>query len=169
MSLYVEWINQIKMMSDESWLTENQKDVYQAVLTRWQAHPFVNLIGPAGSGKTFIARILAKNHGYVHTHKIEDAPEQSQQVIVDNADYSRSMRLMARVNGLDRVILITQVPIREAMPSVRLELTEKDVQHFIVNLSEHCHIQFTETKPQGVNLAEILRKEVIQRGGTHVH
>ena len=57
MSLYVRWINLIKEKADETWLTDRQRKVYEAILTRWRSAPFVNLYGPPGAGKTFIARL----------------------------------------------------------------------------------------------------------------
>jgi cytidylate kinase len=168
MSFYIEWINRIKENADEDWLTDSQREVYERILSRWQAHPFVNLYGPSGSGRTFIARLLVKKHGYVYTHDIGDAPRNADQVIVDDAHYSRTMRLDARAKGLKRVLLITSRPVREAMPKVELQLDEKDVRQFQAVLANHCDIVFTETIPQGVDLAEIIRKEVIERGESDV-
>lgn len=169
MSVYVEWINRIKEKADEAWLTDSQSEVYESILSRWQAHPFVNLYGSSGSGRTFIARLLAKKHGYVYTHDIEEAPDDAAQVIVDDAQYTRKMRLVARGKGLGRVLLITSRPVREAMPKVELELDDKDVRQFQATLSNECGIVFTETIPQGVDLAEIIRKEVIERGEANVN
>jgi cytidylate kinase len=169
MSLYIEWINRIKEKADEEWLTDSQREIYEKILSRWQAHPFVNLYGPSGSGRTFIARLLAKKHGYVYTHDIEEAPRDATQVIVDDAQYSRTMRLDARAKGLRRVLLITSRPVREAMPKAELQLDEKDIRQFQAVLANHCEIVFTETIPQGVDLAEIIRKEVIERGEANVN
>jgi len=55
------------------------------------------------------------------------------------------------------------------MPKVALELNDKDVRQFLATLSNHCGIVFTQTIPEGKDLAEIIRKEVIMRGETHVH
>ncbi|MFW6116685.1 MAG: hypothetical protein ACOC6F_03065 [bacterium] len=169
MSLYIEWINRIKEKADEEWLTDSQREVYESILSHWKAHPFVNLCGPSGSGRTFIARLLAKEHGYAYTHDIEEAPPDAAEVIVDDAQYSRTMRLVARAKGLGRVLLITSRPVREAMPRVELELDDKDVRQFQAVLANHCDIVFKETIPQGVDLAEIIREEVIERGEANVN
>lgn len=169
MSLYVAWINLIKEKADETWLTDSQREVYERILSRWRSSPFINLHGPPGSGKTFIARLLAKKHGYAYTHELEQAPKDAAQVILDNAQYTRMMRPIARGLGLGRVLLITHSAVSEAMPRVALELNDKDVRQFLATLSNHCGIVFTQTIPEGKDLADIIRKEVIMRGETHVH
>jgi cytidylate kinase len=169
MSLYIAWINLIKEKADETWLTDSQREVYERILSRWKSSPFVNLYGPPGSGKTFVARLLAKKHGYTYTHELEQAPKDAAQVILDNAEYTRMMRPIARELGLGRVLLITRRAVPEAMPKANLELDDKDVRQFQAVLSNHCSIVFTQTIPQGHDLAEIIRKEVIARGETNVH
>ena len=168
MSLYTQWINLIKEKADETWLTDSQREVYEAILSRWSSAPFVNLHGRAGAGKTFIARLLAKAHGYVYTWDLRQAPQGAKQVIVDNAEYSRLLRPLARSLRLGRVLLITNVPVEDTMPKVRLELNTRDVNQFCAVLSERCGISFVHTIPQGEDLAQILRQEVVARGEAHV-
>jgi len=170
MSLYTTWINLIKERADENWLTDSQQPVYESILSQWKSVQFVNLHGPPGSGKTFVARLLAKKHGYAYMHDLEQAPLNAAQTILDNAQYTRMLRPLARSRGLGRVLLVTRTPVREAMPKVSLELNDRDVRQFQAMLSNHCGIVFTETIPQGLDLAEIIRKEVIlRRGEPHVH
>ena len=169
MSLFVTWINLIKERADENWLTDSQREVYERILSSWKSQPFVNLYGPSGSGKTFIARLLAKKHGYFYTHNLEQVPQGAQHVILDDAQYTRMLRPTARRLGLGRVLLITSSTISEAMPKVALELNDKDVRQFLATLSNHCGIVFTQTIPEGKDLADIIRKEVIMRGETHVN
>lgn len=169
MSLYVTWINLIKERADENWLTGSQREVYERILSGWKSQPFINLHGPSGSGKTFIARLLAKKHGYSYTHDLEQLPHGAKHVILDDAQYTRMLRPIARRLGLGRVLLITRSAVSEAMPKVTLELNDKDVRQFLATLSNHCSIVFTQTVPEGKDLAEMIRREVILRGETHVH
>lgn len=169
MSLYVTWINLIKEKADETWLTDSQREVYERILSRWRSTPFINLYGSPGSGKTFVARLLAKKHGYAYTHDLEEASRGAAQVILDNAQYTRMLRPLARKLGLGRVLLITRSAVPEAMPKVGLELSDRDVRQFQATLCNHCSIVFTQTIPEGQDLAEIIRKEVVARGETNVH
>jgi hypothetical protein len=169
MSLYVEWINCIKERADESWLTEHQRAAYERLLEHWHNQPFVNLYGGAGSGKTFLARLLVKKHDHVYIQALENAPHNANNVILDDAQYSRMLRPLARSMGLGRVLLVTRSRITEAMPRVKLELTEKDVRQFQAALAQYCNIVFTETTPAGVDLSKIIREEVVKRGVSNVH
>jgi hypothetical protein len=169
MSLYVEWINCIKERADEQWLTEHQQEVYEQLIDHWHNQPFVNLYGESGSGKTFIARLLVKKHDHVYLQDLHDAPNNARYVILDNAQYSRMLRPMARSLSLGRVLLITRNRISEAMPHVKLDLTEKDVKQFQSVLAKHCNIIFTATMPVGFDLSNILRAEVVKRGESHVN
>jgi hypothetical protein len=169
MSLYITWINLIKEKADENWLTVSQRAVYENILTRWRSAPFVNLCGPPGSGKTFIARLLAKKHGYYYTFDLQEAPEGAAHVILDDANYTRRCRLQARTRRLGRVLLITRHPISEAMPVASLELDIRDVQQFQRILSDYCGICFTATIPEGTDLTQILHTEVIKRGEAYVY
>lgn len=168
MSLYVAWVNLIKEKADESWLTDSQRLVYDSILERWLAQPFVNLHGLRGSGKSFIARMLAKRGGYTYVQDLALAPPHASTVVLDDAEYSRALRPQARDLGLGRVVLITESAIRESMPKVELVLTAHDVHQFCAALSEHCGIALTHTLPEGLDLGEILRRETIARGETHV-
>lgn len=168
MSLYVQWTNCIKERADESWLTEQQQEVYDQLLTHWQNQAFVNLYGAPGSGKTFIAHLLVRKHSYVYAQDLQEAPEETPNVVMDDAEYTRMLRPLARSMNLGRVVLITRGRIAEAMPSVQLQLTEKDVRQFQAGLAKYCNITFTKTVPTGVDLSSIIREEVIRRGESDV-
>lgn len=168
MSLYVIWINLIKEKATESWLTDSQRKVYDALIEHWGSHPFVNLYGALGSGKSFIARILAKERNYRFVQDLAQAPQGTAQVVLDDAVYSRSLRPLARDLNLGRVVLITEMPIRDAMPKVSLELSAHDVRQFCANITERCGFALINTMPEGVNLNEILLREIIARGEANV-
>jgi len=168
MSLYVQWMNLIKEKATSAWLTESQRAVYEQIINQWATARFINLCGPPGCGKSFLARILASEQGYVYTHDLQTAPQGTANVIVDDAKYSRLMRATAQILGLGRVILVTETPVKDPMPRAEIRLTEKDVRQFLHNLYTHCGIQFTASDPGGTDLFQIVRAEVIARGGGHV-
>lgn len=168
MSLYVQWMNLIKERATVAWLTESQRVIYDQIVNQWGAARFVNLVGPVGSGKTFLAWILVKEQAYVYEHDLRAAPPNTQQVIVDDAEYTRLMRSTAQALSLGRVILITETPVKDPMPRAELRLTEHDVHQALHNLYANCSIQFTASDPKGTDLARIIRTEVIARGGLYV-
>lgn len=165
MSLYVRWLNLIKERSTSGWLTEGQRRAFDKVLTQWQAAPFVNLFGPEGCGKSFIARLLAKEHNYFYTRDLEATPHGAPNVVVDDAAYTRLMRPTAQLLDLGRVILVTKRAISDPMPRAEIRLTERDVRQFLHNLYTHCGISFTHTMPTGMDLGRIIRHEVVAKGG----
>jgi len=168
MSLYVQWMNLIKEKSTPDWLTDAQREAYEKITKQWQAAPFVNLYGPAGCGKSFVARILVKEYGYAYTHDLQAVQPDTSNVIVDDAEYTRLMRPTARLLRLDRVILLTRRPVADPMPRAETHLAERDVNQFLHNLFEHCSITFVASEPKGTDLAQIIRAEVVARGGIHV-
>ncbi len=169
MSLYIKWINLIKERSSASWLTHSQKTIYDSILTKWQNAPFVNLYGPTGSGKTFIAWQLVKEMNYFYCSNIDEISDNTDQIILDGIQYSRALRTSARSKSLGRIIMITQIKINEAMPNIDLELDEKDIIEFKRNLADFCEILFLNSIPEGNDLGLMLRNEIVARGDSNDH
>lgn len=164
MSLYIEWLNLIKMKADVNWLLKSQMPAYNAILTQWLSSPFINFYGPPGSGKSFIARLLASKNQFTYAIDLEGVSEGSKNVLLDDANYSRYLRIIAFERRLSRIILITQSPVKEAMPLCELKLNEADVRQFEGILGKFCHIYFTHSIPEGNDLNQIIIKELINRG-----
>lgn len=163
MSLYVDWLNQIKLRSNADWLTDAQRSAYDSLLKRWKASTFVCLSGEPGSGKSFIARLLTKAEGFTYVTSLRDAP-QGAQVIVDGEDYMRRMRPVAYLLGLSRVIVVMRRPPIDPMPIADVVLTTRDVFQFQHNLTKHGILASFRTVATGTDLGEILRAEAIARG-----
>lgn len=167
MSLYVEWMNQIKLKADYEWLTDAQKRAFNDIVERWQAETFVCLCGPSGSGKSFIARLLAKERGYTYLSDLKDVPSGVESVVVDGEEYSRLMRPTAQLLGLKRVVVLMRQPPQDPMPRADLVLEERDVKQFQHNLTKHGVLQSFKTAADGTDLGLILRTEAIERGKAH--
>ena len=165
MSLYVEWLNQIKLKADYKWLTKNQRKAFDDIVERWPAEIFLCLYGPLGCGKSFIARLLVKIHGYVYTNELEALESGPQLIVVDGEEYNRLMRPRAQMVRLKRVVILMRRPPRDPMPKIEIALDEHDVKQFQHNIIKYGVLQSFKTEINGTDLAEILRAEAIIRGG----
>lgn len=164
MSLYVEWLNKIKALSTNAWLTDAQRDAYDQILSKWQSQSFVSLIGPSGCGKTFIAHLLAREHKYIYAHDIQSASEGAAELIIDGEEYSRLMRDVARLRGIQRVIVLSRKALKDQMPQAKVIITPKDLKQFQHNLIEHHILQSFMSTSETTDFAQILREESIMRG-----
>ena len=158
----------IKEKETEAWLTDGQRAAYDPIISQWATSMFINLCGPPGCGKSFVARLLAAEHNYAYTHDLLSTPPNTENVVVDDAEYTRLMRATAQVLGIGRVIVVTRTPVRDPMPRAVIQLNERDVRQFMHNLYAHGGIEFVASSPSGINLAQMLQAEVIARGGDDV-
>ena len=165
MSLYVEWLNQIKLKADYEWLTKGQRKVFDDIVERWPAEVFVCLYGSPGCGKSFIARLLVKMHGYIYTNDLKGLEPGPHLVVVDGEEYNRLMRPIAQLLGLKRVVILMRRPPRDPMPRTEVALDEHDVKQFQHNLTRYGVLQAFKTEVDGTDLGQILRAEAIIRGG----
>lgn len=163
MSLYVEWVNKIKAQATSEWLTENQRLVFEPVVKKWRRHPFVCVHGAAGCGKSFIARLLSDEQGYEYVQDLVNAPPNSARVVLDDAEYSRTLRTVAADLGLGRVVLMMRKPPKEDMPKVELRLTDKDVDTFLALLYKHNITGYIHREHKTTNLDQILQAEALAR------
>ena len=152
------------MKADVNWLLKSQVPAYNSILTQWLSSPFINFYGLPGSGKSFIARMLASKNQFTYATDLESVPEGSKNVLLDDANYSRYLRIIASERRLSRIILITQSPVKEAMPLCDMKLNEADVRQFEGILGKYCHIYFTHSIPEGNDLNQIIIKELKNRG-----
>jgi len=165
MSLYVEWLNQIKLKADYEWLTKSQRKAFNDIVERWPAEVFLCLYGPQGCGKSFIARLLVKLHGYVYTNELKDLEPGPELVVVDGGEYNRLMRPVSQLLRLKRVVILMRRPPRDPMPKIEVSLDEHDVKQFQHNITKYGILQSFKTEVNGTDLGEILRAEAIIRGG----
>ena len=165
MSLYIEWLNQIKLKADYDWLTENQGRAFNDIVERWPAEVFLCLCGPPGCGKSFIARLLVRIRGYVYTSELRTLEEGPKLIVVDGEEYNRLMRPRAQMLDLRRVVILMRRPPRDPMPKIKVSLDQHDVKQFQRNLTKYGVLQSFQTEVDSTDLGEILRAEAIIRGG----
>lgn len=172
MSLYVSWMNAIKLGAQPDWLTSGQRPAFDALLSKWQGHRHVALVGAEGSGKSFIARLLHSHAGYAYAHEIAEAPRGAPLVVVDANDYSRLYRPLADELGLGRVVWTLRRPplASDAVPFAEIQLSETDRNQFKNRLLTSEIIRGWRAEPLdgplGVDLGLLLRREAIARAET---
>ena len=164
MSLYVQWVNKIKAEATSAWLTDAQRSAYDQIVNRWQSTPFVCLFGASGCGKSFIARTLVREKGYVYSDELRCVQQGSQQVVIDGEEYTRLMRSFALLLGLGRVVVLMSRPPSDRIPTVCLSLGERDIRQFQHNLTSYAVLDHFLVTPDGADLGRILRAEAIARG-----
>ena len=131
--------NNIKVHSDKSWLTPSQARLFGSVT------PFIggierviNIYGPQGVGKTFIAHILFKAHLTTYITSIDQICQSNLPLVIDNAPFERTevrgIRNQMRKFGLKQVILISRYRAEDTIPSFGLNLNQDDVKYFRATL-----------------------------------
>lgn len=170
MSLYVEWLNQIKLKANSTWLTKSQCKALSDALNKYPQERFVCLVGCAGSGKTFISWIMVKEYGYIYANELSKVDSGVERVVIDGGQYSRAMRPVAQLLGLKRVVVLTErkPPARDGVPVITLSLDEHDVRQFQHNLTKYDILKSFLGQAEGTDLSQILRNEAISRGGSDV-
>jgi hypothetical protein len=131
----IEIENGIKSRSDESWLTPSQNELYKVI------KPFIggidkviNVYGPQGCGKTFIAHILMKIKIAAYVTSIDQIHSSNLPLVIDNSPFERSavrgVRNLMRRFELHQVILISRYRAEDSIPTFCLNLNAEDINVF---------------------------------------
>lgn len=142
--------NQIKILSDRSWLTQSQSAVLYRLL------PFlggldrvVNVHGLQGVGKTFLMHVLAKEGIVEYVVSPDMIRDAEHPLVIDNASFERGavrgMRNEMRKFDLRQVVLVTRYRAEDAIPAFALDVTLDDVQIFRANLFRHLDLRLPES------------------------
>lgn len=145
----IEIENGIKSHSDESWLTPSQNELYRDV------RPFIggidkviNIYGPQGCGKTFIAHIMVKLNIAAYITSLEQICLSSLPLIIDNAPFERSavrgVRNQMRKFELHQVIFISRYRAEDSIPTFYLNLTPDDIIFFRATLFRNFDLRLPD-------------------------
>lgn len=143
MSELIRILNSIKIHRTGAWLTPSQRNVQEAIKELLRVPQTINLCGPAGSGKTFLAWHLADELGYVYLphpgHLVYTESLGSEGLIIDNCRPDRRahrdiLRIL-QLNSVLRAIFITRQIIQDYTRYVELKLTFSDQSKVCENLS----------------------------------
>lgn len=155
MSTFVRCLNLIKTRRTYAWLTPSQQVVLAAIAKVLQVPATVNLFGPAGVGKTFLAWVLAEQMSYVYLstpNQLGQADSsETKGVIVDNCHPHRQAHrnLLKELHFLQIpcAILLTRELIHDYTHYVELKLTIEDIVHVQQNLASADVIVTNTDKP----------------------
>ena len=143
MSDLIRTLNVIKTRRDSSWLADSQQRALAELKEALRAPGTVNLCGPIGGGKTFLAWTLADELGYIyfsHLRYFEQADDvDAAGVILDNGwskrRFHREALKMLRFRGVRHAVFVTRQLIQDYTHYVELRLTEADVTQVRDNLA----------------------------------
>ncbi len=152
MSRLLVLLNRLKAEARRDWLTDNQLIASAEIEKHWRFPERVNLYGPPGSGKTFLAWSLARASNAVfypsprlyHTATTRDVTP----VVIDNApdDAVAFRRLIGelQLNNTRTALIITKLPNRLGLPTIFLPPPNtQDVDVVYRNLSLLDYYSFT--------------------------
>jgi hypothetical protein len=107
-------LNRLKAQANPEMLTDSQVAAYEAILDHWRFPRRVNLHGPPGSGRTFLAWVIGRSQGvplYASPTRLVSVEKPLSCLIVDNAPSTeRAVRdLLARLQLCEahRALLVT--------------------------------------------------------------
>jgi MoxR-like ATPase len=124
------------------WLTPSQAQASLALKETLRVPRTVNLVGPAGVGKTFLTWVLAEELGYTYFPHLESfslaQDVAASGVIIDNTDPSRythrSVLKALQFQDVKRAVLVTRELVRDYTHYVELSLSPEDVETVCHNL-----------------------------------
>lgn len=118
MSRMLALLNKLKLQSQPDWLTDTQRSAFEAVCDLLRFPETVNLYGPAGSGKTFLAWTLSRTLELPYFPGPAALDERSERptprAIVDNATAGeravRDLLAVAQRKGAHTLLFVTRRP-----------------------------------------------------------
>ncbi len=145
MSKLLQLTNRLKAQASWNILTPGQRTILTELEKRWRFPDRINLCGPQGSGKTFLAWVMARQHEahfYASPGMLDrDEPPYPTQIIIDNApsEEKKLRRLLAelQLRQVCKVLLITRSAIRLGLPVITLPPpAEADITAIYENCSK---------------------------------
>lgn len=133
------------------WLTPSQKAVWNFVNEfDGPPHRVINIYGFEGTGKTFLGRLMEREH--YATYMLWNHPPEPQfpRLVIDNARSDRAstrdMRPLVDDLNLKQIILLSRTRVDEpSLPAFELRVLDEDIEAIKANLYRHLHI----TAPEG--------------------
>lgn len=143
MSIWLDLVNELKRRNIEELLTPTQKEISDRICALLDFPQRLNLWGPTGCGKTFVAWAIARNTGAMYEsspERLSDETAFAEIIIVDNAPTTenavRAILATCNLHEARSVILVTKWPIDMPMRRVQMGLpTESELALASQNIS----------------------------------
>lgn len=133
MSEWLHLLNEMKRRPMEEYLTPTQRVAREEICALLRFPNRINLYGPCGSGKTYVAWAVVRATGAAHIpvpEKLQSLERPVEILLIDNAIHyeSKVRQLMAQANllGAESVIFITQQAVELPMHRVQLPLPKSN-------------------------------------------
>lgn len=144
MSAFLHRLNKIRTARTETWLTASQQIAMEQVFAQARMAPALNLYGRVGTGKTFLAWMIAERLDYpfvAHPHKINEwettFPHAG--VIIDNCSPERTAHreLLKELSmfNVAHAVLVSRKAIEDYIHHVQVHCTLDDFTHAQSNLA----------------------------------
>jgi hypothetical protein len=164
-SEFIQRTNAIKKGYQPDWLTPSQQTVLEKINELRRVPGTINVVGGIGSGKTFLAWVMANQLSYQYIPSalhITHYDRNYAGAIVDNCHFSRtSHRELLKAIQFEKIpsaVLISRQLIQDYTHYVELSLTPVDQQKVIWNLASVGIITLVEREHS--NLWSILNEHL---------
>jgi hypothetical protein len=150
MSSLIERLNAIKTACTLEWLTPSQAQAWGKLQQYLSLNEVINLYGPPGSGKTFIAWLLVKQGVATYIPKVEDLIGDTAHIlaipVIDNMPSTRdTYRTLLKYLSFQKqrqAIALSQTAIPDDCYRVSLSCTEQDKDHIYQQLQSIDHTMY---------------------------
>ncbi len=153
-------LNGLKSKASSEWLTPTQAQVFEKLTSHYLSHAMLNVYGPAGSGKTFLAWVLAAEAGYTYSSSL--SPETwGVKTVLDvgslGREEARHARSMMMLSGARRMVVLTRCRVPDDIVALGIEVTDEDLRVVKNNLLRTFGYQLLAP---GQNLHDLIRANI---------
>lgn len=165
MSEWLRLLNEMKRRPVDAYLTPAQRDARDHICDLLRFPNRVNLHGPYGSGKTYVAWAVVEAIPATHVtlpSKLDMLqPRHEQPLLIDNAPHQETevRRLLAAANllGAPSIVFVTREPVTMPMARLHLPLPQPDDVATILATYERLGFYQRRGLPANPNLWNIMQ------------